>query len=147
MHDCAAYSGGEHSGGEALWAELRSQGVDVLSLVLSITDTPAERTILAKRGVLASADDTSPTPGATTAEDTVAEAIANLENGPTWFVSEEFRKQEAMMRSMTRQQIVQVMLQMSDEFMGSDDEASGAGWVEKLGPPDAGSSGWSLDLR
>jgi uncharacterized protein len=111
---------------EALWAELHAQGVDVLGLVLSITDTPAERRILAKRGILASGDDHSPIPGATTAEETVAEAIANLHNGPTWFVGEEFRKQEAMMRSMTRQEVVQVMLQMSDEFMGSDDQASGA---------------------
>jgi len=104
---------------EALWAELHGQGVDVLGLVLSITDTPAERRMLVKRGILASADDTRPIPGATSAEETVAEAIANLQNGPTWFVGEEFRKQEAMMRSLTRREVVQVMLQMSDEFMGS----------------------------
>ena len=63
---------------EALWAELHDKGVDVLSLVLGVTDTPALRRLLAKRGVLSRADDTSPIPGAVTAEQVVAEAIANL---------------------------------------------------------------------
>jgi short-subunit dehydrogenase len=110
---------------EALWAELHGKGIDVLGLVLSVTDTPAERRILAKRGILASADDTSPIPGATSAEDTVAEAIANLQNGPTWFVGEEFRKNEAIMRSMSRPEVVKAMIEMSKEIMGDDDDTPG----------------------
>ena len=34
--------------GEALWAELHDEGVDVLSLVLGVTDTPALRRLLAR---------------------------------------------------------------------------------------------------
>jgi short-subunit dehydrogenase len=105
---------------EALWAELHDKGVDVLGLVLSVTDTPALRRLLAKRGVLASDDDTSPIPGATTAADTVAEAIANLANGPTWFVGEGFREGAQMMRSMDRNDVVKAMLQMAGGIMGED---------------------------
>jgi uncharacterized protein len=105
---------------EALWAELHDKGVDVLGLVLSVTDTPALRRILAKRGVLAAADDDSAIAGASSVEDTVAEAIGNLENGPTWFVSEEFRKNEAMMRSMSRNDTVKAMLQNAGGIMGED---------------------------
>lgn len=36
---------------EALWAELRPHGVEVLTLVLSRTDTPAFRTLLKEKGV------------------------------------------------------------------------------------------------
>jgi short-subunit dehydrogenase len=105
---------------EALWAELHDKGVDVLGLVLSVTDTPALRRLLAKRGVLASADDASPIPGATTPDDTVAEAIANLANGPTWFVGEGFREGAQMMRSMDRNDVVKAMMQMSGGIMGED---------------------------
>jgi short-subunit dehydrogenase len=105
---------------EALWAELHDKGVDVLGLVLSVTDTPALRRLLAKRGVLASDDDTSPIPGATTAADTVAEAIANLTNGPTWFVGDQFREGAQMMRSMDRNDVVKAMMQMSGGIMGED---------------------------
>jgi short-subunit dehydrogenase len=111
---------------EALWAELHAKGVDVLGLVLSVTDTPALRRILAKRGVLSSSDDASPIPGATSAADTVAEAIANLENGPTWFVSEDFRTNEVMMRSMSRNDIVRAMLQSAGGIMGKDGDAAEA---------------------
>ena len=37
--------------GEALWAELRHHGVDVLNLVLGQTDTPAHRQILEQLGL------------------------------------------------------------------------------------------------
>jgi NAD(P)-dependent dehydrogenase (short-subunit alcohol dehydrogenase family) len=36
---------------EALWAELRPHGVEVLTLVLSRTDTPAFRALLAEKGM------------------------------------------------------------------------------------------------
>jgi short-subunit dehydrogenase len=94
---------------EALWAELHDKGVDVLSLVLGATDTPALRTLLAKRGVLASEDDAAPIPGASTAEETVEEAIANLTNGPTWFVGEQLREGVRHMGAMTRSELVRIM--------------------------------------
>ena len=74
--------------GEALWAELHDKGVDVLSLVLGVTDTPALRRLLAEKGNLASADDGIAIPGAATPEEVVGEAFENLAKGPTWFVGE-----------------------------------------------------------
>ena len=41
---------------EALWAELHPRGVDVLSLVLGETDTPALRRLRAERGFVDDAD-------------------------------------------------------------------------------------------
>ena len=77
--------------GEALWAELHDRGVDVLGLILAVTDTPALRRLLAQRGVLSSEDDDSPIPGAVSAEETAATALANLANGPTFFVGDLLR--------------------------------------------------------
>ena len=59
---------------EALWAELHDQGVDVLGLVLGVTDTPALRRLLARRGNLASPDATTPIPGAAPPRRSSAEA-------------------------------------------------------------------------
>jgi short-subunit dehydrogenase len=108
---------------EALWAELHVHGVDVLGLVLSVTDTPALRRLLAKRGVIARADSDSPIPGATTAPDTVAEALANLTNGPTWFVGDSLRDSERLLRTMTRNDAVKAMLQAAGGIMGPDEPA------------------------
>lgn len=94
---------------EALWAELHEEGVDVLSLVLGVTDTPALRQLLVKRGALARADDQTPIPGAATSEEVVAEAIANLPNGPTWFVGEQLREGSRHLGAMTRNDAVKVM--------------------------------------
>jgi short-subunit dehydrogenase len=49
----AVYSGAKAFGlrfGESLWSELRPYGVDVLSLVLAATDTPALRRLLEEKG-------------------------------------------------------------------------------------------------
>ena len=67
---------------EALWAELHDQGVDVLGLVLGLTDTPALRRLLAERGQLDGPDDPSPIPGAASAEAVAALAVENLADGP-----------------------------------------------------------------
>jgi short-subunit dehydrogenase len=97
--------------GEALWAELHSQGVDVLSLVLGVTDTPALRRLLAARGNLASADDDTPIPGAATPEEVVAEALHNLGGGPTWFVGDLLREGSKALGGMARSDAARVMLQ------------------------------------
>jgi uncharacterized protein len=60
--------------GEALWAELRPLGVDVLSMVLGPTDTPAFRRILLGRDF----------PGIASADDVARQMLANLPEGPTW---------------------------------------------------------------
>jgi short-subunit dehydrogenase len=60
---------------EALWGELRHRGVDVLTLVMQMTDTPALRQLLADKGL--------PLPAGTAAAEEVAEAgLAHLQHGP-----------------------------------------------------------------
>ena len=74
---------------EALWAECTARA-STYSASCSVPPTrPRCAALLGKRGALPS-DGTIP--GATTAEETVAEAIANLDNGPTWFVGEQLRE-------------------------------------------------------
>jgi uncharacterized protein len=111
--------------GEALWAELHDKGVDVLSLVLGATDTPALRRILAQRGVLANADDATPIPGASTAEEAVDDAIANLANGPTWFVGEQLREGSKHLGAMTRSEAVKMMREITS-IMDKPEEAETA---------------------
>jgi short-subunit dehydrogenase len=105
--------------GEALWAELHDQGVDVLSLVLGMTDTPALRRLMLKRGLLADHDD--PIPGAVSAEETAEEAVANLADGPTHFVGEMLRTGAPMLASMPRNDAVRLMIEMGDSVMGRGD--------------------------
>lgn len=94
--------------GEALWSELHGQGIDVLSLVLGATDTPAMRRLLARRGSISDPD--APIPGLATPEQVVTEGLDNLSNGPTWFVGEQMRDAERRLRSMTRNDAVKAML-------------------------------------
>jgi short-subunit dehydrogenase len=97
--------------GEALWAELHGRGVDVLSLVLGVTDTPALRRLLAARGNLASAEDGTPIPGAATPAEVVAEALHNLTSGPTLLVGEQLREGSKALGGMARSDAARVMLQ------------------------------------
>jgi short-subunit dehydrogenase len=60
--------------GEALWAELRPRGVDVLSTVLGATDTPAFRQILQGREF----------PGMADPDDVARDMLENLTEGPTY---------------------------------------------------------------
>jgi short-subunit dehydrogenase len=63
--------------GEALWAELRHDGVDVLSLILGRTDTPAHRRSLEEKGI--------PVPGdMAKAEDVARIGLAQLPHGPIY---------------------------------------------------------------
>jgi short-subunit dehydrogenase len=111
---------------EALWAELHDRGVDVLALVLGATDTPSLRRLLVARGALdasplgedaAGPDDTTPIEGASTVQQVVDEAIANLANGPTWFVGEQLRQAAQAMGSMTRSDAVKMMVQHAGGIM------------------------------
>lgn len=102
---------------EALWAELHDKGVDVLALVLGVTDTPALRRLLARRGNLTSPDDTTPIPGAVTSAEAAAEAIANLSTGPTWFVGEQMREGSRLLGAMTRSEAVKMLLQYGGGIM------------------------------
>jgi uncharacterized protein len=105
--------------GEALWAELHDQGVDVLSLVLGATDTPALRRLLARRGLLTGPDDNRPIPGATSAHDVAKEAVANLSNGPTWFVGDMLRDGAQQLGAMPRGDAVRLMAERGATTMGN----------------------------
>ncbi len=61
--------------GEALWAELRPRGVDVLNLVLGQTDTPAFRKLLAEKGMPVPDNIASP-------EDVATVGLDRLAQGP-----------------------------------------------------------------
>jgi short-subunit dehydrogenase len=102
---------------EALWAELHDHGVDALSLVLGETDTPALRRLRAQRGV---ADDPDlPLPGVTGVDEVVADALDHLHLGPSWMVGEQLREGAKLLTGgMSRNDLVGVMVQMSQETMG-----------------------------
>jgi short-subunit dehydrogenase len=105
---------------EALWAELQGTGVDVLGLVLGLTDTPALRRLLLQRGQIKRADD--PIAGAATAEQVVAEALANLSNGPTCFAGDDVRLGEVTFRGMARNDAVRLLATVAGSAMGTDHE-------------------------
>ena len=102
---------------EALWAELHDHGVDVLSLVLGETDTPALRRLRAERGVVDDPD--VPLPGVTGVDEVVADALDHLHLGPSWMVGEQLREGAKLLTGgMSRNDLVGVMVQMSQEAMG-----------------------------
>ncbi len=105
---------------EALWAELHGHGVDVLGLMLGLTDTPALRRLLFQRGRLEAID--SPIPGAATAESVVAEALANLSNGPTCFAGEDVRLGDETFRGMSRNEAARMMLEVAGAVMEDEGE-------------------------
>lgn len=103
---------------EGLWAELHDKGVDVLGLVLGMTDTPALRQLEFERGRLKSIDEIPP--GAVTAASVVDEALANLGNGPTIATGDDVRMASELFKSMSRNEVVRLIMQASAEVMGSD---------------------------
>jgi short-subunit dehydrogenase len=64
--------------GEALWAEWREHGVDVLSLVVNATDTPAIRRLMAAHGTTVDHLDDP--------DDVACQGLEHLVDGPTWDV-------------------------------------------------------------
>jgi short-subunit dehydrogenase len=87
--------------GEALWAELRPLGVDVLSMILGPTDTPAFRRILQGREF----------PGIVSADDVARQMLASLAEGPTW------PPEASPFGALPRRQAVEMMSQGS-AFLG-----------------------------
>lgn len=70
--------------GEALWAELKPHGVDVLNLIMGRTDTPAHRELMERMGVPFPADCASP-------DEVAALGLARLPYGPVqnWGLADE----------------------------------------------------------
>lgn len=81
--------------GEALWAELKPRGVDVLSMVLGPTDTPAFRRVLRGREVEGMADP----------DDVARDMLDNIGEGPTW------PPDSSPFGAMPRRQAVELMSQ------------------------------------
>jgi len=104
--------------GEGLWAELHPHGVDVLSLVLGETDTPAQRRTLEERGRKLAAD--VPLPGAATVDEVVRDAIEQLAHGPTRMVGEQVRAAARFFGGMERIDAVTAMTQASAATMAAD---------------------------
>lgn len=104
---------------EALWAELHDLGVDVLALVLGLTDTPALRRLMVRRGTLPAGDPEAPIAGAMTADEVVAEALASLTDGPTCLVGEMMRLGAQTFATMSRNDAVKMLVQLSAETMSN----------------------------
>ncbi len=102
---------------EALWTELHNHGVDVLSLILGETDTPALRRLRAERGLVDDPD--APLPGVTGVDEVVADALDHLHLGPSWMVGEQLREGARLLTGgLSRNDLVGVMVQVSQEAMG-----------------------------
>ncbi|MEN4446607.1 SDR family NAD(P)-dependent oxidoreductase [Mycobacterium sp. SMC-21] len=101
---------------EALWSELNPKGIDVIGLILGKTDTPALRQLEFERGQLASL--TAIPNGADTVDSVVAEAFANLTDGPTVFVGDQMRTAVTMLGQVSRNDAVRSMAMASAASMG-----------------------------
>jgi short-subunit dehydrogenase len=98
--------------GEALWAELRASGVDVLVPILGATDTPALRAVLAKHGAIADPDDDiSGVFNVVSAEEVAEGMITNLDDGPVWYAGDFVRDRSEQLRSMPRNDAVRAVAQ------------------------------------
>ncbi|HEX4434377.1 MAG TPA: SDR family NAD(P)-dependent oxidoreductase [Acidimicrobiales bacterium] len=107
---------------EALWAELHPRGVDVLSLVLGETDTPALRRLRAERGFADDAD--APLPGVATVDEVVKDALEHLAHGPSWMVGEQLRAGLQMLGGMPRNDAVDIMMKAASATMDQGDGTS-----------------------
>lgn len=102
---------------EALWAELKPLGVDVLGLVLGETDTPALRRVRLRRGLASSMDERPP--GTASAADVVATALAQMDRGPIAMAHKQLRLGHRMFFPMGRRGMVKLMSSASAKTMGA----------------------------
>jgi short-subunit dehydrogenase len=88
--------------GEGLWVELRPHGVNVLSLIIGLTRTPAFKRAggleLEKAGYPVMEPD-----------EVAQEGLDNLENGPTWIVGEHNREWAKALAQLDRKAAVEAM--------------------------------------
>jgi hypothetical protein len=76
-----------------------------------------------ERGRLASLDEAPA--GAATPASVVDEAFANLGNGPTIATADDVRMGLELFKSLSRNEVVRLIMQMSADFMGSDARQDG----------------------
>jgi len=121
----ACYGGGPHlatySGvkafdlcfSEGLWSELSPHGVDVLYLVMTTTDTPALRTLLAEKGVPLPPDVAS-------AEDVAETGLTRLPYGPVhnWGLQDDEAGYAQQGSAAQRRARVKITAQMSKSVFG-----------------------------
>ncbi len=102
--------------GEGLWAELRRDGIDVLSLVVGATDTPALRASLDKFGV--TVDDLAQMSPLADPADVAREGLTHLADGPTWQVGVPDGGGPSLLGSLPRRQAVELITQGHDTLFG-----------------------------
>jgi short-subunit dehydrogenase len=101
--------------GESLWAEMQPFGVEVLSMVLGVTDTPAFRSHLVRDGIdPAGVEMADP-------HEIVAAAFANLGAGPTWIAEGVSPDGPAHQVSRARQERVSATSEMTARLYGIHD--------------------------
>ena len=100
---------------EALWAELKPQGVDVIGLILGETDTPSLRRIRHQRG-LAGPDE--PVKGVATPKEVVDAAFAGLPKGPTIYAGKQMRRAGRLIHPIPRSVLVRIATKASAKAMG-----------------------------
>jgi short-subunit dehydrogenase len=86
--------------GEALWAELQPEGIDVLTLCPGATESEAA----AKQGI-----DISTLQNVMSAEEVARLTLENIGNGPTFFSSESYRANFEALLSMPRRDALMAM--------------------------------------
>ena len=101
---------------EGLWAELRRDGVDVLSLVVGATDTPSLRGSLEKFGV--SIEDLTQMAEVADPADVAREGLSHLGDGPTWQVGVPDGGGPSLLGSLPRRQAVELITQGHDALFG-----------------------------
>lgn len=102
---------------EGLWAELEPHGVDVLNLVMTTTDTPALRALLAEKGVPAPPNLASPA-------DVAKAGLNRLPHGPIhnfWLADDEVGNIPSS--AAQRRERVRMIAQASKSVFGAKEEA------------------------
>jgi short-subunit dehydrogenase len=102
---------------EGLWAELEPHGVDVLNLVMTTTDTPALRKLLARKGVAAPPNLDAP-------EDVAKAGLDRLPHGPVHnFGLADDEAGNIPSSAAQRRDRVRAIAQASKSFFGAKKEA------------------------
>ena len=101
---------------EGLWAELKRDDVDVLSLVVGATDTPSLRASLDKFGV--AVEDLAQHGGLADSADVARAGLEHLGDGPTWQMGVPDGAGPSLLAGLPRRQAVELITQGHDMLFG-----------------------------